>query len=108
MQTIDINQALPKISQLLEMASTGEEIIITKNNQPMAKLVSTKPPENKPILTNQNFSESLEKIIQTTAAKDDYLTPQERTKKWLDFVETLPKTSANLPDSALHRDTMYD
>jgi len=44
MQTIDINQALPQITQLLEIASTGEEIIITKNNQPMVKLVSIEPP----------------------------------------------------------------
>jgi uncharacterized protein YuzE len=36
------------------------------------------------------------------------LTPQERAKKWLDFVATLPKTSANLPDEALHCDSMYD
>lgn len=39
---------------------------------------------------------------------DDELTPQERVKNWLDFVATLPKTSANLPDEALHRDSMYD
>lgn len=44
MQTIDINQALPQINKLLEIASTGEEIIITKNNQPMVKLVSIEPP----------------------------------------------------------------
>jgi prevent-host-death family protein len=40
MKTIDINQALPQITKLLEIASSGEEIIITKNNQPMVKLVS--------------------------------------------------------------------
>jgi prevent-host-death family protein len=44
MQTIDINQALPQITKLLEIASTGEEIIITKNNQPMVKLVSIEIP----------------------------------------------------------------
>ena len=36
--TIDINQALPQIHKLLENASNGEEIIITKNNQPMVKI----------------------------------------------------------------------
>jgi len=45
----------------------------------------------------------------TIGIKDNgELTPQERARKWLDFVATLPKTSANLPDEALHRDSMYD
>ncbi len=46
METIDINQALPQIKKLLEIASTGEEIIITENNQPMVKLVSIKKIKN--------------------------------------------------------------
>jgi prevent-host-death family protein len=41
METIDINKALLQINQLLERAARGEEIIITRNNQPMVKLVST-------------------------------------------------------------------
>ena len=40
METIDINQALLQIKKLLEIASSGEEIIITQNNKPMVKLVS--------------------------------------------------------------------
>ncbi len=43
MQTIDINQALPQIMELLEKAATGEEIVITKNDRPMVKLSSTQP-----------------------------------------------------------------
>ncbi|HEY9703408.1 MAG TPA: hypothetical protein V6C58_13230 [Allocoleopsis sp.] len=39
METIDINQALPQIIKLLEIASTGPGIIITKNNQTLVKLV---------------------------------------------------------------------
>lgn len=50
MQTIDINQALPQITQLLEIASTGEEIIITRNNQPMVKLVSVQASTKRPPL----------------------------------------------------------
>ncbi len=51
MKTIDINQALPQISQLIEKAVGGEEIIITKNNQPMVKLVSLQPlPQQRPPL----------------------------------------------------------
>jgi prevent-host-death family protein len=108
MQTININQALPQITQLLEIASTGEEVIITKNNQPMVKLVSTNQLENNEMLTSSNLGKSLEKIIQSTAENDKKLTPKERVKIWLDFVATLPKTSANLPDEALHRESMYD
>lgn len=33
MKSIDINQALPKISELLDMAFSAEEIIITNQNQ---------------------------------------------------------------------------
>ncbi len=43
MESIDIHQALPQIIQLLEIASTGEEIIITKDNQPMVKIISAHP-----------------------------------------------------------------
>ncbi len=50
MKTIDINQALPQISQLIEKAVGGEEIIITKNNQPMVKLVSLQPLPQRPPL----------------------------------------------------------
>ncbi|MEB3278541.1 MAG: type II toxin-antitoxin system prevent-host-death family antitoxin [Lyngbya sp.] len=50
METIDINQALPKISELLEMAFAGEEIIITKNNQQMIKIVSVSAKTQRPPL----------------------------------------------------------
>ena len=50
METIDINLALPQIKILLEIASTGEEIIITENNQPMVKLVSIKKDKKRPSL----------------------------------------------------------
>jgi hypothetical protein len=36
------------------------------------------------------------------------LTSAERVENWLNFLASLPKTSANLPDEALHRDSMYD
>ena len=50
METIDINQALPQIKKLLEIASTGEEIIITKNNQPMVKLGAPQAAPKRPPL----------------------------------------------------------
>jgi antitoxin (DNA-binding transcriptional repressor) of toxin-antitoxin stability system len=117
METIDINKALPQINQLLEKAATGEEIIITRNNQLMVKLVSPQAAPKRPhlfgsdkniISISDNFDQSLEDLIEQSAEQDKQLTPQERTEKWLAFVQTLPQQSANLPDEALHRDTMYD
>ncbi len=40
--------------------------------------------------------------------KTSQLTPQEKAERWREFVVSLPKNSANLPEEALHRDTMYD
>jgi antitoxin (DNA-binding transcriptional repressor) of toxin-antitoxin stability system len=42
MEAIDINQALPQIRELIEIASNGTEIVITDNEQPLVKLVSLK------------------------------------------------------------------
>jgi hypothetical protein len=56
-----------------------------------------------------NFSEFLKQKSSTSLpSPEPNLAPEERVKKWLDFVATLPKTSANLPEEALHRDTMYE
>lgn len=107
MQTIDINQALPQINQLLEIASTGQEIMITKNNQPMVKLVSTNELENNQ-KTTYNSPDSIQKLIEESEKINAKLTTEERVKKWLDFVASFPKDSANLPEEALHRDSMYD
>jgi hypothetical protein len=56
-----------------------------------------------------NFSEFLKQKISTTlASPETNLTPEEKVAKWHTVVAKLPKTSANLPDFALHRDTMYE
>ncbi len=36
------------------------------------------------------------------------LTPKEKSERWRKFIASLPQESANLPDEALHRDTMYE
>jgi antitoxin (DNA-binding transcriptional repressor) of toxin-antitoxin stability system len=41
----DIKLTLP---ELLDSLSPGDEVILTRNHQPVAKLVSEKPPERKP------------------------------------------------------------
>ena len=40
--------------------------------------------------------------------KTSQLTAQEKAERWREFVVSLPKNSVNLPEEALHRDTMYD
>lgn len=68
-QTIDINQALTQMMELLEIASKGEEIIITKNNHPIVKLMSTQTLPKRPplfgidkdiISISEDFDEPLE------------------------------------------------
>ena len=39
---------------------------------------------------------------------ETHLTPEEKIEKWHKFITKLPRTSANLPDEALHRDSMYE
>jgi prevent-host-death family protein len=43
MQQIDITEAQAQITQLLQSALRGEEIIITRNNQPILKLIQFSP-----------------------------------------------------------------
>lgn len=42
MNIVEIDQAILQINQLLESASQGESIIITKNHQPLVKLSPAK------------------------------------------------------------------
>ncbi len=43
MQQVDITQAQVQITQLLQSALRGEEIIITRDNQPILKLIQFAP-----------------------------------------------------------------
>lgn len=46
MQRIDLNQAQARLPQLLEIALRGEEIIITRDEQPIAKIVPLTAADN--------------------------------------------------------------
>ncbi|MDT9189666.1 MAG: DUF2281 domain-containing protein [Limnospira sp. PMC 894.15] len=50
MKIIDINQALPQIMELIEMAFAGEEIIISNNNQQTIKITPVLSPQPRPPL----------------------------------------------------------
>ncbi|WP_416666668.1 type II toxin-antitoxin system Phd/YefM family antitoxin [Egbenema bharatensis] len=43
MQQVDITEAQTRINQLLQSALQGEEVIITRNNQPILKLIQILP-----------------------------------------------------------------
>ncbi|OUL37575.1 DUF2281 domain-containing protein [Nostoc sp. T09] len=75
MKTIDINQALTEISELIEKAVDGEEIIITKNNQPLVKLVSLQPLPKRPALFGSD-----QDLISIT---DDFDDPLEDFKDYM-------------------------
>lgn len=56
-----------------------------------------------------NFSEFLKHKMSTSLpSSDTNLTPEEKIAQWREVIAKLPKTSANLPDSALHRDSIYE
>ncbi len=65
-------------------------------------------------LTKTNVSTTLdvspERSLRANSlpSPDPNLTPKERAEKWRKVIAKLPQESANLPDEALHRDTMYD
>lgn len=47
MPTIDVAQAKRQFDQLLERVSQGEEVVITKNNRPLARLTAPTPTQQK-------------------------------------------------------------
>jgi prevent-host-death family protein len=44
MTTVTIEQAQAKLPELIDNLAAGEEVVITRNQQPVAKLVSERPP----------------------------------------------------------------
>lgn len=70
MTTITIQEAQSRLSDLIHNLSPGDELIITENNQPVARLVPTAPaPAKKPpqfgtlkgtVLSMEHFDDPLE------------------------------------------------
>lgn len=48
MTTVTIEEAQSKLSELIHQLAAGEELVITENEQPVARLVPEPPVENKP------------------------------------------------------------
>lgn len=47
MQLITIDEVSKHLSELIAAAMSGEEIIITKDDQPVVKLIPVKPPQKR-------------------------------------------------------------
>jgi prevent-host-death family protein len=47
MSIVTIEEAQAKLAELIDNLSPGEEIVITRNQQPVAKLVGERPPARK-------------------------------------------------------------
>ena len=48
MATVTIQEAQAKLSDLIHQLSPGEEVVITENNQPVAKLVASRRESHAP------------------------------------------------------------
>jgi prevent-host-death family protein len=48
MPTVTIEEAQKKLSELIHRLTPGEEVVITENDQPVARLVAAAPPQRKP------------------------------------------------------------
>lgn len=45
---VNVHEAKTHLSQLLEYAARGEEVVIARAGEPVARLVAYKPPRRKP------------------------------------------------------------
>ena len=69
MPTVTIEEAQSKLSELIHRLIPGDEVVITENDQPVARLVAAAPPERKPrefgtlkgtVLSMEHFDDPLE------------------------------------------------
>ncbi len=54
MQAIDLNKAQARLPELVESALSGEEVILTKNDRPVVKLVPVATPKAQPVFGSAN------------------------------------------------------
>ncbi len=48
MPTVTIAEAQSKLTELIDQMMPGEEVVITENDQPVARLIATAPRQRKP------------------------------------------------------------
>jgi prevent-host-death family protein len=49
-QTVNIYEAKTKLSKLVDLAASGQEIIIARNGKPVARLTTIEQPKKKPLV----------------------------------------------------------
>lgn len=67
MEAIDIHEAMAHLSRLLARVEAGEEIVISRHGEPVARLVPVRPPPT------PRVSGSWAGSLETTADFDDEL-----------------------------------
>lgn len=82
---------------LQELEHASDELII-------ATLNFVRSTKAKPI----NLPEGITPIDVAELQKQIPKTPEERSRRWREWVASLPQNSRGLPEEAMHRDTMYD
>jgi antitoxin (DNA-binding transcriptional repressor) of toxin-antitoxin stability system len=50
MASVSVHQAKTNLSRLIAEVEAGGEVVITRNNKPVARLVREGPPKKKPLL----------------------------------------------------------
>jgi len=50
MTVVSVHEAKTHLSRLIEKVLAGEEVVIARNNRPVARLVREAPPKKKPLL----------------------------------------------------------
>lgn len=48
MTTVTIEEAQAKLPELIDHLAAGEELVITRNHQPIARLLAEEPPKRQP------------------------------------------------------------
>lgn len=69
MTTVSIKQAQAKLPELIENLAAGEEVVITRNQQPVARLTAAEQPQRKP-----RKAGSAKGILTILADDDEHLT----------------------------------
>ena len=50
MTTVSVHEAKTHLSRLIEQVLAGEEVVISRNKEPVVRLVREAPPKTKPLL----------------------------------------------------------
>lgn len=82
MREVNVYEAKTSLSALLKAVAAGEEVVITKRNQPVARLVPIEPPKRQPRFGSAR--EAFERSGLTGADIDRALAPMsdEELKDW--------------------------